>query len=90
MSEWEEKPGSEIKASVFKATCLKLIDSVAASGEEVIITKHGKPLAKLVPFRQPPQLYGLFKGRMQFLGDVVAPIDVDWEVLEGDDGIDGK
>ena len=38
-----------IKASEFKAKCLKLIGEVAESGEEIVITKHGRPVSRLVP-----------------------------------------
>ena len=40
-----------IKASEFKAKCLKLMDEVAESGEEIIITKNGKPVAKLTAYK---------------------------------------
>ena len=39
-----------IKASEFKAKCLQLMDKVNQSGQEIIITKNGKPVSKLVPF----------------------------------------
>ena len=39
-----------IKASEFKAKCLKLMDEVAESGEEIVITKNGRPVSKLVPY----------------------------------------
>jgi prevent-host-death family protein len=51
----------QISAVKFKATCLKLIDRVAETGEPVIITKRGKVLARLVPDRGKPR--GLGKGR---------------------------
>ena len=38
-----------MKASEFKAKCLKLMDEVADSGEEIVITKYGRPVSKLVP-----------------------------------------
>ena len=44
-----------IKASEFKAKCLKLMDEVAASGEEIVITKNGKPVAKLTPWKPTGQ-----------------------------------
>ena len=44
-----------MKASEFKAKCLKLMDEVAESGEEIIITKNGKPVAKLAPYRERPK-----------------------------------
>ena len=40
-----------MKASEFKAKCLKLMDEVAETGEEIVITKHGKPTARLVAYR---------------------------------------
>ncbi|MCY4576494.1 MAG: type II toxin-antitoxin system prevent-host-death family antitoxin [Chloroflexi bacterium] len=73
-----------IKASVFKATCLKLMDEVAETGEEIIITKNGKPVAKLSPHPKrfgPP--FGRDRDRLIFLGDVVSPIDVVWEAEQG-------
>ena len=44
-----------IKASEFKAKCLKLMDEVAENGEEIVITKNGKPVAKLTAFRERPK-----------------------------------
>ena len=41
----------EIKASIFKARCLALMDEVAASGEEIVVTKNGKPVSRLVPIK---------------------------------------
>ena len=43
-----------IAASEFKATCLALLDLVADSSEEIVITKHGRPVARLVPMPPPP------------------------------------
>ena len=45
-----------IKASEFKTKCLKLMDEVAASGEEIVITKNGRPVSRLVPYREEPKL----------------------------------
>ncbi len=78
-----------IKASEFKATCLKLMDEVAETGEEIIITKNGKPVAKLTPTEKrykPP--FGRDRDRLIFMGDIISPIDVVWEAEQG--LIDGK
>ena len=73
-----------IKASEFKAKCLKLIDEVAETGEEIVITKYGKPVSKLTPYRKKPQtLFGIDSGRMEILGDIDEPIDVEWEAETG-------
>ena len=67
----------EIPAGEFKAKCLKLMDEVAATGEELIITKHGKPVARLVPAKEErPSLFGSMKGTVKILGDIMEPV---WE-----------
>ena len=52
----------EIKASIFKAKCLRLMDEVASSGEAIVVTKNGKPVSKLVPIKiRPKELFGFHK-----------------------------
>ena len=73
-----------IKASEFKARCLKLMDEVAETGEEIVITKHGRPVSKLAPYREKPKtLFGIDRGRIQLLGDIGAPVDVEWDAETG-------
>ena len=68
-----------VKASEFKAKCLKIMDEVAATGEPVVITKYGVPVAQLVPAVQKPKtLFGALKGSILYMGDVISPIDVEW------------
>ena len=72
-----------IKASEFKAKCLKIMDEVAATREPVTITKHGVPVAQLVPVnRAPKTLFGALKGSMTITGDIISPIDVEWEAMK--------
>jgi prevent-host-death family protein len=47
-----------IPASRFKATCLRLLDEVAETGETIVVTKRGKPVAKVEPIEEPPSLEG--------------------------------
>ena len=69
-----------IKASEFKAKCLKIMDEVAATGEPVVITKHGVPVAELVPARRKPKfIFGSMKGSVTYMGDIISPIDVIWD-----------
>lgn len=69
-----------IKASEFNAKCLKIMDEVAATGETVVITKNGIPITEMVPAkRRPETLFGALKGSMIYMGDVVSPIDEEWE-----------
>lgn len=70
----------QIKASEFKAKCLRLLDEVAESGEVLVITKHGRPVAELGPAKKRPKtLFGAHKGLMTIKGDIIEPIDVEWE-----------
>jgi prevent-host-death family protein len=72
-----------ISASQFKARCLGLMDQVAASGEVLVITKNGQPVAELQPCaparRSSP--FGLHPG-VELHGDLLAPIDSTWTALE--------
>ncbi len=62
-----------INTTRFKANCLRLIDQVAATRRPIIITKRGKPLAKLVPIQdeKTSPLFGYMKGTVEILGDIV-------------------
>lgn len=69
-----------IQASEFKAKCLKIMDDVARTGEEVVITKNGKAISKLVPYREPKQsLFGIHAGRLTVVGDILAPVGGEWD-----------
>ncbi len=80
----------QIAAGEFKAKCLGLIDEVNETGQEVIITKRGKPTAKLVPFTAPNNVdsfFGRLKGMVEIVGDpddLVKPIFPleDWDMLK--------
>ena len=69
-----------IKASDFKAKCLGLMDQVNQTGEEIVITKNGKPISKLVPYRsRPKSLFGLHGDKVHSKDDLIEPIDVKWD-----------
>ncbi len=65
-----------IQASEFKAKCLALMDQVARTGQTIVVTKNGRPVAELRPHRPPraKTLIGLHKGRIEIRGDIVSPI----------------
>jgi prevent-host-death family protein len=70
----------EIAAGQFKAQCLQLMDRVKQTHEEIVITKHGRPVAKLVPVEeQGSSFIGYMRGSVVVSGDIVAPVDEDWE-----------
>lgn len=70
-----------ISAAEFKTKCLSLMDQVQESHEEILITKHGKPVAKLVPVEKTKDipLFGYLKGRMIEKGDIVKSLDIKWD-----------
>jgi prevent-host-death family protein len=64
-----------------KASLSRLVDR-AAGGEEIILTKAGRPLAKLVPFQRSPQPRqpGGWEGRVRIAEDFDAPLPPEWPV----------
>jgi prevent-host-death family protein len=74
-----------IAAGEFKARCLQVMEDVRTKRTPVLITKRGKPLAKLVPpDDKPPEILGRLAGKIEILGDIVSPITPleDWELLK--------
>jgi len=64
-----------IAAGTFKANCLAIMDAVKARRETVIITKHGEPVAKLVPvISDADDIFGFFSDRGAVTGDVLEPV----------------
>ena len=64
----------KIAAGSFKVHCLAVMDEVQAKREAVVITKRGKPVAKLVPVEeQTDELFGFLRGKVTIVGDVVSP-----------------
>lgn len=75
----------QMRASIFKARCLKVMDRVQATGEPVVVTKRGKPVVKVVPAEpEKDDLFGFMEGRMKIVGDIMSPVVPleDWEVLK--------
>lgn len=71
-----------ITATEFKARCLALLDEVQEKGAELVISKHGRPVARLVPtVSEKPWL--ALRGKGRFTGDAFAPVvdERDIEVL---------
>ncbi len=75
----------EIQISKFKATCLSVLDRVAKTGNPVLVTRFGKPVAQILP---PPGPAGEWLGAMKdsgtIHGDLVAPAipPSHWEALD--------
>lgn len=76
------KKGTEISATDFKAKCLQILDAVNEQKTHIIVTKHGKPVAKVIPFAEErPSLENSQRGSLLFHGDLIN-FDTadDWEV----------
>ncbi len=69
----------KINASLFKARCLRLLDEVSRTGEELVILKRGRPVARLVPARDDKPWLAL-RGRGAFAGDPFASVVEESEI----------
>lgn len=69
-----------VTAAEFTAGCRELLDEVAAGGGAIVITRDGQPVARLAPCREAPGSFpGQGLGRIEILGDIMAPLDAEWE-----------
>ena len=72
-----------VKASEFKARCLQLMDEVAETREPLVITKHGKPVCQVIPYKPKPKtLFGMSKDTITIKVDIISPLDVEWEAKQ--------
>ncbi len=66
-----------VPAGKFKSECLAILDEVQESGESVVVTKRGKPVARVVPYADKKA--ESLRGSVTFHGDVVGPILDQWD-----------
>ncbi|HEV2147985.1 MAG TPA: type II toxin-antitoxin system Phd/YefM family antitoxin [Longimicrobiaceae bacterium] len=73
--------GEVVSAADFKTRCLQLMDRVQQERTEVVVTRYGRPVAKLVPYEPAESVspFGALRGTVTYHGDVVAPVDEAWE-----------
>ena len=77
-----------LTASEFRARCLKLMDEVAAGAGDLVITKKGRPVARLTRLPEPRQdLLGCEKGRVRILGDILSPTEDEWDAITNPDRV---
>jgi prevent-host-death family protein len=72
------KVSKTVAAGKFKAECLALLDSVAATGQSYIVTKHGRPVAEVVPVRRGKARSLI--GSVTVHGDIVGPLLGAWDM----------
>ena len=75
-----------MSVSQFKATCLAVLERVRRTGEPLLITKHGMPLAQILPAPPPPSpaesAFGCMAGMAEEVEDSLTPLaEEDWDVL---------
>ena len=82
----EKKQGSppeaetRIAVSDFKTHCLRLLDRVQSTREEITLTRYGKPIARVVPYDGEEEAFvGSLRGGVTGYDDLVSPLDEDWE-----------
>ena len=69
---------NQVTAAEFKAKCLRLMDEVAKNRTPLVITKRGKPIAKLMPIEDERiDPFGCMAGTVKILGDIISPIEQD-------------
>jgi prevent-host-death family protein len=74
----------KMAAGSFKIHCLALMDEVQAKRQAIIITKRGKPVAKLVPVDRDDQdeIYNFLRGKGAIVDDIISPAIEDWGDLK--------
>ncbi len=70
-----------LAVSEFKTRCLEILEDLRQSGHELVVTKHGTPIARVVPIRSELKpLRGMLKGQIEIVGDIVhADFSDEWE-----------
>ena len=70
----------KMAAAQFKSQCLAVMDRVARSGRPVVITKHGKPVVKVVPATQDDdEIFGALSAIARITGDIENTVPAaDW------------
>ena len=75
-----------VPAGEFKTHCLRLMDEVSETGEEIVVTKHSKPVVRITPYREEerPKLFGSCKGELKIFVDLdtveAIPLE-DWDMI---------
>ncbi|MGB8518820.1 MAG: type II toxin-antitoxin system Phd/YefM family antitoxin [Candidatus Tumulicola sp.] len=72
----------EVGAAEFKARCLEIMDEVERLGAEIVITKHRRPVARLLPISDAEAFCGSLSGVIVKAGDLISPTGVEWEADE--------
>jgi len=76
----------QVPISKFKATCLALLDRVKRTGQPILVTRRGEPIAQILPPpppERPASWLGAFRKTGRIVGDILSPaIEEEWEILK--------
>jgi prevent-host-death family protein len=75
----------QMRASVFKARCLSVMNDIQATGEPVIVTKRGKPVVKVIPAEpEKGDILGFMAGEFEIVGDIESPVvpPSHWKIMK--------
>ena len=77
----------EINVTEFKAKCLKLMDEIAKTHEPIIVTKRGRPVAKVTSIEpdEKQSYFGYMAGTISITGDIISPIEEPWAAITGEE-----
>lgn len=70
-----------VTASNLKARCAAVLDEVVRKRQAIVITRHGRVIARLIPIEEekPASVFGCTRGSITVKGDIITPIEADWE-----------
>ena len=82
MSKKRDAPRGDVGSAEFKARCLELIDHVSEARAEYVVTRHGRPMARLVPVDRPPSttFIGSMRGSVLGYDAPFEPVPGVWNV----------
>ena len=75
----------QMRASAFKAQCLKVMNDIQATGEPVTVTKRGKPVVKVIRAEsEKDDIFGFMAGKAKIIGDIESPVVPlkDWKIFK--------
>ena len=77
------KPSRSVTTTELKARCSEILRQVARRREPVVVTRRGRPIAEIVPSQERRETrFGFARGSIAIHGDIVAPLEVEWEAME--------
>lgn len=72
-----------VSLSEFEANCHWFLEQVQNTNNTLILLKNNKPIAQILPYQTSQKsLFGLYKDQIEIKGDILSPIETEWNVLK--------